>query len=172
MWNTRFSRLVGLPGTASGRESSTIVRAASFLISNFASLAWKVRLFEFQSIEKLQPTTTGESVDNNGLELCSSDSMIKARSGEIVSVTGDLRIKANANDKQLLQPFGVGVPVKNQVNLPPVLIFLERNQLNPVCWRKNCFQTRLKMEPESSVEVFIWHEQRDVPIKPNTGVCL
>ena len=138
----------------------------------FCIIRLKGRLFEFQNIEKLQPTTTDESVDNNGLELCSSDSMIKARSGEIVSVTGDLRIKANANDKQLLQPFGVGVPVKNQVNLPPVLIFLERNQLNPVCWRKNCFQTRLKMEPESSVEVFIWHEQCDVPIKPNTGVCL
>lgn len=89
----------------------------------FCIIRLKGRLFEFQSIEKLQPTTTDESVDNNGLELCSSDSMIKARSGEIVSVTGDLRIKANANDKQLLQPFGVGVPVEDEFILPPVLMY-------------------------------------------------
>ena len=89
----------------------------------FCIIRLKGRLFEFQSIEKLQPTTTDESVDNNGLELCSSHSMIKTRSGEIVSVTSDLRIKANANDKELLQPFGIGVPVEDEFILFSVLMY-------------------------------------------------
>ena len=89
----------------------------------FCVIRLKGRLFEFQSIDKLQPTTTDDLVHNNSLELRSSDRMVQACSGEVVSGTSDLRIKADANDKQLLQSFGVGVPVKNEVILPPVLMY-------------------------------------------------